>query len=103
MNNVTVNRQTAITSSTVTTANKTFRFEVEKNGVVLSQGKNSFTLPNGAAGRAILAELGAILGAENGNVSEPKTRRTRRTKAQIEADRAAEEALNADVDKLLDA
>lgn len=109
--NVTVNRQTAITSSTVTTANKTFRFENGKNGVVLSQGKNTFTIPSGATGRAILAELGAILGenvSEVGAVSTP--RRKRRTKAEMEAARANgeggsenDDALNAEIDNLLDA
>jgi hypothetical protein len=125
--NVTVNRQTAITSSEVSTGGKTFRFEPNKNGVVITQGKNSFTFPNGAVGQAILAELGVVLGgtpavapakrtrrtkaeleAANGGVVV-KAKRVRRTKAQIAADNAAasatstddEEALNASVDALL--
>lgn len=84
---VTVNRETVVKSVRVVDGNKSFTFEPSKNGVVVTSGKNTFTVPNGAVGEAFVTELTSML---NGAPVAPKAKRTRRTKAEMAAARANE-------------
>lgn len=89
--NVTVSRETVVSSSVVREGNKVFNFSTGKSGVKLTFGKTSITVPNGALGVAVVRELQTMLGTSQIAPAE-KVKRTRRTKAQIEADALAASA-----------
>lgn len=77
------------------------------NGVILRNGKNTLNIPNGALGRAILVEAASFLtdvapakGKAKASKKDGATapaKRTRRTKAQMEAARSETPALEATV------
>ena len=88
-NEVVVNRQTVVNASEVVAGNGKFRFERKANGsgVVLTFGKTSLTIPNGSVGRAVASELASMLVTEE---AVEKVKRTRRTRAEMEALRASQ-------------
>ena len=63
----------------------TYTVQAVEKGIAVSVGETSLTIPQGEAGKAILEALNAQVGSV---VAAPKAKRTRRTKAQIEADKA---------------
>lgn len=85
-------------------------FEISRNakGINLVSGSNTLVIPNGATGRAILKEaLGFVSDEAPVKASKSKTKdgaspvkRTRRTKAQMEAARAAENSAPVGEDEL---
>ncbi len=62
-NELEINRETVHKSSTVRSGNTSFTIERSNSGVSVTSRKNTLVIPNGAVGQAILAELGAMIGA----------------------------------------
>ena len=85
-NTLEVARQTVVNSAVVRKGNRVYNLVRGKSGVTVNYGKTALLIPDGAVGAAVIAELGAMLGTVS---TEAKPKRTRRTKAQIEADNAA--------------
>ena len=83
-----VARETVVNNSVVREGNKVFNFSRTANGVSLTVGKTSLTIPNGSLGSAVVSELNAMLGTTS--TAGEKVKRTRRTKAEMEAARLAE-------------
>jgi len=88
---IVVNRQTVVNSVEVREGNKVFKLSRGRNGVVLSLGKNSINIPNGAIGSHLTNELNAMLDGSNsgGDTMVVKPKRHRRTKAEMDAARAS--------------
>ncbi len=86
-----VNRQTVLTSVTVKEGNTSFVITPTAKGVAVTSRNRTLNIPNGAVGRAIASELATMFGTATAPTATeaPKAKRTRRTKAQIEADNAA--------------
>jgi hypothetical protein len=95
-NAVNVNRNNVVTDSEIRSGNSVFRIVRGEKGVSLQYRKASVSIPNGAIGQAIVAELSAMVGGSAPAVASApaptadKPKRTRRTKAQMEAARLAE-------------
>ena len=90
-----VNRQTVLTSVTVREGNTSFVITPTAKGVAVTSRNRTLNIPNGAVGRAIASELATMFGtgtAPTTTPEAPRAKRTRRTKAQIEADNLAASA-----------